>query len=192
MSLRGTPKPLGCALLKKRGKTIDWCVRSRRKFSIIRKRIIGFETPTPSLHTSMTDGIELSKLRKPNQRFAFLKFTNFVPCNKVCANNKKVSWSSKLQFFEAPVKMPRKTLCSARCHSGAALVSVPRFYRSRMLPPEWHKGAIESRAEQFARNLARWAQTIRLLPRSSIKGFCATFPKKWHPSFLKLTFLTHP
>ena len=47
---------------------------------------IGFETPTPSLHTSMTDGIEFSKLRKSNQRFAFLKFTYFVPRNNILAN----------------------------------------------------------------------------------------------------------
>ena len=72
-----------------------------RKFSIIRKRIIGFETPTPPLHTSMTDGIELSKLRKPNQRFAFLKFTYFLPRNRVCANNTDISCGSKLQFLFA-------------------------------------------------------------------------------------------
>jgi hypothetical protein len=88
-------KPLGLPLLKKRSKTIAWFVVISRKFSIIRKRIIGFETPTPSLHTSMTDGIELSKLRKPNQRFVFLKFTHFLPHNRVCANNTDISCGSK-------------------------------------------------------------------------------------------------
>ena len=37
--------------------------------------MIGFETPTPPLRTSTTVGIELSKLRKSNQRFDFQKFT---------------------------------------------------------------------------------------------------------------------
>ena len=35
-----------------------------RKFSTIHEWIIGFETSPPSLHTSMTDGVELPKLRK--------------------------------------------------------------------------------------------------------------------------------
>ena len=104
-------KPLGLPLLQKRSKTIAWLAVISRKFSIIRKRIIGFETPTPSLHTSMTDGIEISKLRKPNQRFDFLKFTYFLPRNRACANNTDISCGSKLQFFEPPVKMARKTLC---------------------------------------------------------------------------------
>ena len=40
--------------------------------------MIGFETPTPPLRTSTTVGIELSKLRKSNQRFDFQKFTLIV------------------------------------------------------------------------------------------------------------------
>ena len=153
----------GAPLLKKWTKQSHGLEQISRKFSIIQKWIIGFETPIPPLRTSTTVGIVLSKLRKSLLRSNFLKFTYYVPQFKVCANNEKVSWSSKLQFFEPPVKMARKTLCSARCHSGAALVSVQRFYRSLMLPPEWHKGAIESRAERFARNLSKSAQTIWLL-----------------------------
>ena len=40
--------------------------------------MIGFETSIPPLRTSTTVGIELSKLRKSNQRFDFQKFTLFV------------------------------------------------------------------------------------------------------------------
>ena len=49
-----------------------------RKFSIKHECFIGFETPIASLRTSTTDGIELPKLRKPNQRFVFLKFTKLL------------------------------------------------------------------------------------------------------------------
>ena len=91
-----------------------------RKFSIIRKRIIGFETPTPSLHTSMTGGIEFSKLRKPNQRFAFLKFTYFVPHNRVCANNTDISCSSKFRFF----------LRLLKCRKNRYVSRAKRFARS--------------------------------------------------------------
>ena len=84
-------KPLGLPLLKKRSKTIAWFALISHKFSIIRKRIIGLESLIPFLHASMTNAIALSKLRKPNQRFAFLKFTYFVPHNRVCANNTAIS-----------------------------------------------------------------------------------------------------
>ena len=49
-----------------------------RKFSIIQGWIIGSESTIPSLYTSMTDGIILSKLRKWLRLSNFLKFTLFV------------------------------------------------------------------------------------------------------------------
>ena len=84
-------KPLGLPLLKKRSKTIAWFEQISHKFSIIRKRIIGLESTIPFLHASMTNAIALSKLRKPNQRFAFLKFTYFVPRDNIYVNNKAIS-----------------------------------------------------------------------------------------------------
>jgi hypothetical protein len=44
--------------------------------------MIGFETPIPPLRTSTTVGIELSKLRKSNQRFDFQKFT-LMECSRL-------------------------------------------------------------------------------------------------------------
>ncbi len=69
----------------------DWFEQSLRKFSIIRKRIIGLETPIPPLRTSTTVGIVLSKLRKSLLRSNFLKFTYFISHFKVCANKETVS-----------------------------------------------------------------------------------------------------
>ena len=46
-----------------------------RKFSIICEQIIGLEDTILPLRTSTTVSIVSSKLRKPNQRFDFLKFT---------------------------------------------------------------------------------------------------------------------
>ena len=79
------------ATFEKVDKTIAWFEQISRKFSIIRKRIIGLETPIPPLRTSTTVGIVLSKLRKSLLRSNFLKFTYYVPYNKVCANKETVS-----------------------------------------------------------------------------------------------------
>ena len=90
---------------------IGWFELISRKFSIIQEWIIGFETSIPPLRTSTTVGIVLSKLRKSILRINFLKFTYFMRYFKVSANITAVSWDSKSQIFEAPVKMPRKSLC---------------------------------------------------------------------------------
>ena len=54
--------------------------------------MIGFETSTPPLRTSTTVGIELSKLRKSNQRFDFQKFTLFVSSRLVTKILMIVKW----------------------------------------------------------------------------------------------------
>ncbi len=136
---------------------IGWFEQILRKFSIIQEWIIGLETPIPPLRTSTTVGIALSKLRKWLLRSNFLKFTYFIPHFKVCANKKTVSWGSKLQFFEPPVKMARKTLC--------------------VVGYKVSHNTICAESCQISTN-------YMAIARSWLKGFCATFPKKWHPLFL--------
>ena len=76
-----------------------------RKFSTIPYGIIGLESTIPSLHTSMTDGIILSKLRKLLHWSNFLKFTLFER-SRIDSKMAMLD-SSKSQIFE----MSRKSLC---------------------------------------------------------------------------------
>ena len=55
----------------------------------------------------MTDGIELSKLRKSILRINFLKFTYFMRYNEGCTKNVSATHSSKLQVF---IRVRMKTI----------------------------------------------------------------------------------
>ena len=154
---------------------IGWFEQSLRKFSIIRKRIIGLETPIPPLRTSTTVGIVLSKLRKSLLRSNFLKFTYYVPQFKVCANNKKLVEVANHRFSKRLLKCEKNVMFRALSFWSCPCVRT-EILSVTFAPPDWHKGAIESRAERFARSL--WTQ-------HKLYVYCAKLYKRFLRSFFQ-------
>ena len=99
------------ATFEKVDKTIAWFEQISRKFSIIFDEIIGLGKHDIVLTCEHDKRYRTSKTTKTNPLDCFSKIYYFVPRDRVCANSVADCCSSKLQFFEPPVKMARKTLC---------------------------------------------------------------------------------